>query len=97
MRVHKFAFDGTVYQANASPLRPAVVRYPLGGQILTGGVDEFSGKPCLWILVDAEEKEMDGVAVIVAPTGVEVPDEFNYLSTFKTNGGSLVWHIFIRE
>jgi len=89
MRVHKFAFDLT--------LEPVEVCYPAGGQILTGGVDEYSGKPCLWILVDAEEKEMDGINVIVAPTGTEVPDEYNYLATFKTNNAMLVWHMFILD
>ena len=97
MRVHKFTFDLPVYQTDAVPLKPTVVRYPLGGDILTGGIDEYSGKPCLWILVDAEEKEMDGISVVVAPTGVEVQDEYSYLSTFKTNGGMLVWHMFIRD
>lgn len=97
MRVHKFSFDLPSYHTNAVPLPAVKVEYPWGGQILTGGCDEYSGKPSLWILVDAEEKNVESISVIVAPTGVEVPDEYNYLATFKTNSGMLVWHMFIKE
>ncbi|MCI0558329.1 MAG: hypothetical protein MN733_07525 [Nitrososphaera sp.] len=97
MRVHKYSFELPPYQTNAVTLPVMSVQFPKGGHILTGGVDEYSGKPSLWILVDADCAETDTVSVIVAPTGIEVPEEYNYLSTFKTNGGMLVWHMFIKE
>lgn len=97
MRVHKFTFELPVYTIDTTTPEYSTVDLPIGSQILTGGVDEYSGKPAIWALVDAEEQETYPISVIVAPTGIEVPEEYSYLSTFKTNGGMLVWHLFIRE
>lgn len=67
---------------------------PKGAQVLS--VQAQGNKPCLWALVDpdapTEERQFR-----FAGTGHSIkedPGRLEFVSTFQTHGGSLVFHIF---
>lgn len=55
--------------------------------------------PVLWAFVDTEEIEIFEYLVRIAGTGHEIEgfEAENYLNTFTTHNGELVWHVFIKE
>lgn len=68
------------------------LRMPAGAKLLT--VQTQTGLPQLWALVD-EKAEHDYRAIAIYGTGNPMPDEpGQYIATFQTHGGDLVWHAF---
>lgn len=70
-----------------------IVELPWGSTILT--VQFQIDQPCMWALVDTEnEKEQRLINVI--GTGFDMCNApiGDYIATFQTAGGALVWHAF---
>ena len=72
------------------------ISLPIGAEILT--VQAQNDIPCLWALVNPNEKgteirtfEIFGTG---HPVGYDMGVSRNYISTFQINDGSLVFHIF---
>jgi hypothetical protein len=67
---------------------------PMGAKILA--VDEQHGHYCMWALVDPDA-ETEIRYFRFAGTGhpiTEDPSRLVHISTFKVDGGVLIWHIF---
>jgi hypothetical protein len=66
---------------------------PKGGNILT--VDFQGTSPFVWILIDPEEKDEDGIYIGYFGTGWDMAEGLRYIVTRQLNG--YVWHFFWRE
>jgi len=71
-----------------------ILEIPGGAKILS--VELQHGVPCLWALVHPKNKKKKRVVQIFG-TGNPIPDADlgEYVSTFQSMGGNLVWHVFI--
>jgi len=72
---------------------------PIGSEILTCSIDEYSGKPAIWALVPSDEEYIgtETHTITIVGTGTELPYGFDgkYLNTYKSNNNLTVWHVFI--
>ena len=51
--------------------------------------------PCIWAMVNPEEKEIETRVIAVYGTGHPIPDsEQAYIGTYQTSGGFFVFHVF---
>lgn len=67
---------------------------PRGAEILHADVQQTSGQPTLWAVVDPEEPK-EPRTFRVHGTGRELPDDFKpmvHVATFQS--GPFVWHLF---
>ena len=82
-----------------------VFKYPLGlggTTILHKGAEILSmqvqhGIPCVWALVDPDEKDVDKKSITVFGTGHPIDDNLileKFIGTFQLNEGKLVFHVF---
>jgi len=66
---------------------------PMGYKILC--VQAQNGQGCLWaeVMPDAQVKK---ATFLTLGTGhpIQHPANMEYLGTYQTNGGSLVWHVY---
>jgi hypothetical protein len=71
---------------------------PKGSDILSVQVQQSTLRPCMWVLVDPTCSDMVARRFRIFGTGhqINVGDkgDLNYIGTFQTAGGSLVFHIF---
>jgi len=71
------------------------IKIPKGGDILSLQVQH--GIPCLWILVDTEQKEKESRVFEMYGTGHIIHDyNKKYIGTFIIRKGLLVFHVFER-
>ena len=72
------------------------IQMPVGAEILA--VQTQAGTPCIWVLVDPEEKETETRNFCTIGTGhhiLEVEGKTRvYRGTFQLQGGALVFHLF---
>ena len=68
---------------------------PQGARILA--IQNQQGKPVIWAAID-EDKPTEPRTFVVYGTGwkIDEPAE-NYIGTYQTLGGQLVWHVFERK
>lgn len=62
-------------------------------------IDTQRGYPCLWCLVDTEEKERE-VLIRIIGTGNPAPDSLtrkDYLGTYQLFNGNFVGHVFLER
>lgn len=69
------------------------VKMPVGAQALS--VQVQNGQVCLWALVDADA-ETEERFVQIFGTGHPVSGEGTFVETFQMQGGTLVFHAFIK-
>ena len=69
------------------------VEMPVGAKPLSVQVQH--GTPCLWALVDTKAPKQKRIVQIFG-TGHPVANEGDYVGTFQTEGGALVFHTFIK-
>lgn len=83
----------TIYKYKIQVVDDQTISIPLGAKLLT--VQVQNGIPCLWALVDTEQKHED-VFIEIVGTGNPVTgtDSREYISTFQLHGGRLVFHVF---
>lgn len=93
MKVYKYLLNGSIGY-------PMQVELPEHSKILTIGIDEYTCNPCLWARVDDKSPHKETREVLITGTGFELLSEpyvWGYLNTYKTNGGLMVWHCFVKE
>jgi len=76
------------------PITPALseLRLPEGAKFLS--LQEQQGEPQMWWLVEPDNKKVVR-KIRVFGTGHELPAKpLEFLGTFQTYGGSLVFHVF---
>lgn len=67
---------------------------PEGAKILTLAVQGDAGEPQMWVLVD-QHAPTESRTFHCYGTGWDISDEgIEYVGTFLTEGGSLVFHVF---
>lgn len=85
MRIYKYILDITDEQE---------VMLPRVSSILC--IQMQRNRPCMWAIVDEMSDEYASITIKMYGTGQPIGDNRGrYLSTFQTDGGSLVWHTFI--
>lgn len=68
---------------------------PVGYKLLDVQVQR--GIPCLWVLVDPKADKTP-IFIRILGTGEETEHPLKeYAGTFQTNGGDLVFHVFVTE
>lgn len=69
--------------------------FPAGYRILT--IQVQNEKPCLWVLVDAAQRQMVRAKLQCFGTGTEAPvaPECPFVGTVQMYNGSLVLHFFL--
>lgn len=83
MRIWKWTLDITDRQT---------ISVPEGCKLLT--VQMQGEHPQLWAMCDPEA-EMADLRIAICGTGNPLPDEnAEYVATFQSHGGALVWHVF---
>lgn len=77
------------------PITPNVsdVQMPKGAKVLT--VQMQNGQPCMWVLVDPDEKKETRTFMLIG-TGHKVSPgvDLKYIGTFQLEEGRLVFHLF---
>lgn len=81
------------------PLRlqdTTTVRMPLGSQVLTVQWGEKEQQPCVWAVVNPDERALEEHVFEVRGTGHDVTsfDTTHYLGTFQVPLLGLVFHVF---
>lgn len=66
---------------------------PAGARVVK--VDEQHGIVCAWFECDSTAPPAN-IEVALVPTGGQIPEGFEHLSTFLAEGGHHVWHAFVR-
>lgn len=72
-----------------------VFEWPVGAVVLYAGVQRET--PCVWVMLDTDEKRTEPRQILVVGTGHPVPqvaDAENYVGTVLLLGGDLVLHVF---
>lgn len=70
-----------------------LLRMPPGAKLLT--VQMQHELPQLWVLFDENAGPSETRAIAIYGTGNPMPDDpGQYIATFQTHGGDLVWHAF---
>ena len=84
----------TIYKYPIEVTDEQTLTLPVNAQILT--VQTQWDSPCLWAMIDPEEKQTEQVAIRVYGTGQPVSDSENltYIGTVQMLSGQLVFHIF---
>lgn len=67
------------------------LKMPAGAQILT--IQTQRGNPCLWAVVTVENEIVDR-KITIRGTGHIMAMEGDYLGTYQSYGGDLVFHVF---
>lgn len=71
------------------------IRLPKGAVVLTAQMQK--GVPCIWVRADLTE-EHEPVLIFFVATGEKVPIETDeYLGTIQEDGGTFIWHIYMRR
>jgi hypothetical protein len=81
----------TIWKFQLETTGEQVVRMPDGAEVLC--VQTQGGTPCLWALVDPT-KELSCRRFRMFATGQPDIDPGEYIGTFLTLGGTLVFHVF---
>lgn len=83
--IYKYPFEITDEQT---------LMLPTNAQILT--VQTQWDAPCLWAMIDPEEKRTEKVTIRVYGTGhpIDDSDNLDYLGTVQMLSGQLVFHVF---
>ncbi len=69
------------------------IEMPLESTILC--VQKQRDKPCMWALVDPDDKERCRYTIRIAGTGHPIKEEdHKYIGTFQMMDGNLVFHVF---
>jgi hypothetical protein len=87
--------DPRVYKYDLEVTDAQLMRLPAGSRILS--VQEQRGVLRLWALADVKRVDVERWVYIVG-TGNPAPAsvfEQEYIGTVQTNGGVLVWHVFV--
>lgn len=95
MKVHKYLLNGQLNE-------PIMVLLPVGAKVLTFGIDEYKQTPALWAAFDDERGLVEEVCVLITGTGFITPTPrvgfvWEYVNTYKTNLGLMVWHAFVEK
>ena len=70
-----------------------IINIPIGAQIIS--VQAQRGEPCLWAIVNAEERCASPKKIIIHGTGHAISEDAgNYIGTFQQMNGDLIWHVF---
>ena len=72
------------------------IKMPIDAKILCIDVDQKNGCPCIWALVDSENKEEERFFELFG-TGNKINEDIvdmNYIGTYQNT--PFVWHIFER-
>ena len=83
--IWKFPIDPIPYSGDVS------VFLPVKARILTMQVDNKTGVPTMWAVVDPEADKTRRQFVVVG-TGDSPPDKAEYVGTYQA--GPYVWHVF---
>ncbi len=70
------------------------VQIPNGAQLLS--VQTQHATPCLWALVDPEAEPKPCI-IQTYGTGHPIGEVGTYLSTYQISGGTLVFHVFVKN
>jgi len=85
----------SIYKYELTPPR-CIISIPKGAKILDFQIQHKS--PCLWALIDTEQKENMDLEFVFICTGEEIPahyiDKTKYLKTFQLVDGSIIVHLF---
>jgi len=86
----------TIYKFPLKKMDGQNIIMPRGAEILT--VQTQNEIPCLWALVNPEEKETDARFIEMVGTGHPIANDMaterKYIGTFQLYGGTLVFHCF---
>lgn len=71
-----------------------VLELPVGSNILS--VQTQNRVPCMWVMVDPSEKELEAVELYTIGTGHSIPDdlELTHIDTYQLDNGALIFHVF---
>jgi hypothetical protein len=84
-----------------------IYKYPLTEAVLEAGQIQISvgakirafqmqgGVPCIWAEVDNEAK-LESRIIHILGTGHPFEDVGEYVGTYQSAGGFLVWHVYIK-
>ena len=69
------------------------ITMPKGAEILSVGIQQYSGVPAIWAMVDPEAPKVEHM-IFIAWTGIDIAFEGlgRFIDTLQYSG--LVWHIF---
>jgi hypothetical protein len=85
-----------IYKYSLKVLESQNILLPIGSEILT--IQNQREIPCLWVLVDPNENEMEKISIEMFGTGNPIHYDMgvsrSYISTFQLHGGALVFHAF---
>lgn len=83
----------TIYKYSLEITDRQVLEMPTNSEILT--VQLQREVPCLWAVVDTDEKVKEKRIIRIIGTGNIVPKCYlDYIGTFQMVGGDLIWHVF---
>ena len=88
-RIYKYQLETTTQQ---------VINLPVNAEILT--VQNQNELPCLWALVDSEQKETEERYIEIFGTGHDVGYDMGierkYIATYQLMNGNFIGHVFER-
>jgi hypothetical protein len=84
----------TIYKYALRQEELQMIQMPAGARVLT--VQVQNNVPCLWAIVDPEEKKMVQRGFAIYGTGypMRIVEVVQYVGTFQLCDGSLVFHVF---
>lgn len=75
-----------------------IIDMPSDSKILSVQVDQKTGKPCLWALIEKDQKDHESRVLSVFGTGNPIEDheniELDFIGTFQLHNGQFVGHLF---
>lgn len=88
-----------IYKYEAPILDKFRLYLPVDSEILCVQIDEKTGFPCIWILVDPEKEDEERYFELFG-TGHEIPCDMGinrkYIGTYQTKYGQSIFHLFER-
>lgn len=91
----------TIYKYPLEVSKNTLLKLPKGAEILTCQIDERIGKighPCIWAIVDKEEKVIEERTFLLFGTGHDLPEkesgELKYINTFQLQESTFIFHLF---
>lgn len=74
-----------------------IITMPVGSDILTVQIDEKTGNPCVWVLLESEMPDEERFFEVFGtgnPINSDMGVDREYIGTYQKEG--FVWHLFER-
>ena len=90
--------EKTIWKFELETKNISMIQMPKEAEILC--IQEQFEKPCMWVLVDADQEKEERYFEIFRtghPVHCDMGVERKYIGTYQLNNGALVFHVFERS